>query len=154
MSPVILQSTQLALPPHLAFSLFSDAHHLERWLARKARVEAVQGGPFELFWRPDDPENDSTIGCRVLAVNAPHFINFEWKGPQRFSHFMNDVQPLTNVMITFHPVGSHTLVTLIHTGWREYGEWHLAVSYFTAAWASAFETLESYSLDLVAGANR
>lgn len=145
MSPIIVQTTLLEVSNTKAFELFTKNQHLEAWLCRKANVVPEIGEAYELFWRPDDPEHDSTMGCRILAMQSPYFINFEWKGPERFRHFMNESQPLTNVTVTFHQKVDKTEVSLIHTGWRDYGEWHQAVSYFNAAWKSAFEKLEVYS---------
>lgn len=92
---------------------FQDVYRdelLESWLTVKADVEAEPGGKYELFWEPDAPDNNSTIGCKVLAVDRPGFISFEWKGPKQYKHFMNNVQPLTNVTVLFTPLEERTKV--------------------------------------------
>lgn len=142
MDPIIIQHATLNTPLEEAFRMFTENEQLESWLTEKADVEPEPGGKYELFWEPGDPENNSTIGCRVLAVDRPRFINFEWKGPVQFKHIMNDVQPLTNVSVTFTPVDNGTLVTLIHTGWRSAADWEEARQYFIHAWRGAFGRLE------------
>lgn len=84
-----------------------------------ADVEPKVGGKYELFWNPEDKENDSTIECKVLALHLNKFLSFEWKGPKQFRHFMNDVRPLTNVVIAFVPYVEGTEVHLLHNGWRD-----------------------------------
>jgi uncharacterized protein YndB with AHSA1/START domain len=98
------------------------------------------------LWDPKDRENDSTIGCRVTAIELDKFLAFDWKGPVQFKHFMNDVDPLTHVVVFFipngHGSGISTDVHLIHSGWRDSSEWQEARNYFQQAWSSAFQKLE------------
>lgn len=129
-----------------AFAQFSDNTKLEGWLAVKADVEMSPGGKYELFWSPDDPDltNQSTYGCRVLAVDAPNFFNIEWRGNTEHKNFMNNIRPLTNVSVIFVKIGSHkTKVTLLHTGWRLGKDWDQAYNFFVTAWARAFKVLEN-----------
>jgi uncharacterized protein YndB with AHSA1/START domain len=63
-----------------AFEMFTDNAQLEKWLTLKANVEPEVGGKYELFWEPNDPENNSTKGCKILAIEKPYLINFEWRG--------------------------------------------------------------------------
>jgi uncharacterized protein YndB with AHSA1/START domain len=143
MDPIITQTAILNTSAKEAFRMLTENELLESWLTVKADVEPEPGGKYELFWEPDDPENNSTIGCRVLAVDSPGFINFEWKGPKRYKHFMNNVQPLTNITVVFTPRGEGIKVTLIHTGWRVSAEWEEARQYFVNAWKGAFMQLET-----------
>lgn len=142
MDPIITKTVILNTTVEEAFRLFTENELLESWLTVKADVVPEPGGKYELFWEPDDPKNNSTIGCKVLAVEHPVFINFEWKGPKQYKHFMNDVQPLTNVTVMFSPREEGTKVTLLHTGWRESAEWEEARQYFVNAWNGAFRKLE------------
>ena len=124
-----------------AFALFTQNDKLEQWLAVQAEVVPVVGGKYELFWNPEDRENDSTIGCKVLALNPNKFISFEWKGPKQFKHFMNNVRPLTNVVVFFIPHSEGTELHLLHTGWRDTKEWEEAREWFERVWANAQEEL-------------
>jgi uncharacterized protein YndB with AHSA1/START domain len=85
--------------------MFTVNEHLEKWLAKVADVEPKMGGKFELFWNPKDRENDSTMDCKILALQPNKFLCFEWKGPKQFKHFLNERRPLTNVVVFFIPYG-------------------------------------------------
>ncbi len=144
----IYHSISLRCSPDRAFELFTVNAHLERWLTEAADVEPKIGGKYELFWTLDDKENDSTIGCKILAVAPSKFLCFEWKGPRKFKHFMNDVRPLTHVVVSFTPHPEETEVHLLHTGWRDSTEWEAARQWFDKAWAMALSELENYVADL------
>jgi uncharacterized protein YndB with AHSA1/START domain len=118
------------------------------WLVRpyspsgRAEVEARLDGKYELFWDPENPQKDSTIGCKVTALEPGKFLSFEWKGPSQFSHFMNNTDPLTHVTVFFIPIDPKTTEAhLIHTGWRDSQDWREARKYFEEAWSSAFGKL-------------
>jgi uncharacterized protein YndB with AHSA1/START domain len=103
------------------------------------------GGKYELFWTPQDPDptNNSTYGCKVLAVELPYYLNIEWKGNAEQKEFMNNVRPLTNVTVLLSRLDNKkTKVTLIHTDWRKDDNWKAARQYFIKAWTGAFKQLE------------
>lgn len=143
MDKIIYISTLLHCSPHEAFRFFTVNKLLEKWLTEVAEVEPVVGGKFELFWNPDDRENDSTIGCRITAIKPDKFLSFEWKSPQQFKHFANDADPLTHVVVFFIPEGDQTQVNLIHSGWRSSTEWEEARAWFERAWQMTFQNLEN-----------
>ena len=143
---IISITTVLNCSPEIAFSYFSENELLEKWLTAKADVVMEPGGKFELFWTPDDLDltNNSTYGCKVLAVDKPNYLNIEWKGNAEQKSFMNSVRPLTNVTVIFTKMDStRTKVTLVHTGWRLGEEWEAARLYFTNAWSGALMELET-----------
>jgi hypothetical protein len=146
MDRIIYQHGRLSCDVHRAFEMFTVNHLVESWLAPVAEVEPVEGGRYELFWNPENREQDSTIGCKVTALEEDRFLSFEWKGPTQYSHFMNDADPLTHVVVFFIPQteGSvpHTEVHLVHSGWRSSEEWEEARQWFERAWRAAFEELE------------
>ena len=142
---IITLNTILNVPKQEAFDYFADNELLEKWLTVKADVEMKEGGKYELFWTPDDPDptSNSTYGCKVLAVDRPHYFNIEWKGNAEQKGFMNTVRPLTNVTVLFSDMGNNqTKVSLIHTGWREGENWERARRYFINSWTGAFRQLE------------
>lgn len=148
MDKIIYHTIFLRCSPGKAFEFFTVNKHLEKWLTNMANVEAKIGGKYELFWNPEDKENDSTIGCKVLALAEGRFLCFEWKGPKRFKRFMNDVRPLTNVMVFYVPTPEGTEVHLLHTGWRETAEWEEARQWFDKAWAMALSELQNYAKEV------
>jgi len=111
-------------------------------------VEAKVGGKYELSWNPRNKQNDSTIGCKILALRPSKFLTFEWKGPKQFKRFMNNADPLTQVVVFFVPCDREseqcTEIHLIHFGWRGSEEWEKARLWFDKAWAVALSELERY----------
>lgn len=142
---IIISNAVLNCTIDTAFNYFAENDLLTMWLTNKADVEMKEGGKYELFWTPEDPDptNNSTYGCKVLAVERPFYFSIEWTGNAEQKSFMNNVRPLTNVTVLFSQVDSNkTKVILIHTGWRQGENWEAARQYFTKAWAGALKQLE------------
>ena len=89
MDKIIHNTIQLNCDEDQAFKMFTINKNLESWLTLQADVEPKAGGKYELFWDPNDRENDSTIGCKITAIEPGKFLSFEWKGPQQFAHFLD-----------------------------------------------------------------
>ena len=142
MDKIIHLSVQLKCDPHHAFEMLTVNHLLEAWLVNVAEVEPVIGGKYELFWEPDDRENNSTLGCKVTAVELDKLIAFEWRSPKQYKHFANTADPLTHVVAFFIPSGENTEVHLIHSGWRSSAVWEEARQWQDRAWKIAFQELE------------
>jgi len=150
MDKIIYRVINLKCDQQKAFEMFTVNKHLEKWLTTEADVEPRIGGKFELFWNPDDKENDSTIGCRVTVIRPNRFLAFEWKGPKQYKDFMNNADPLTHVVVFFtsckedKDLNTCTEVHLIHSGWRSSAEWEEARLWFKKVWDTAFEELRKY----------
>ena len=146
MDKILHLSTQVNCGVSEAFRMFTVNEMLESWLTVAADVEAKPGGRYELFWDPDNRENNSTIGCKITAMKKDKFIAFEWKGPTQFKHFMNNIVPLTHVVVFFIPYSEDneqcTEVHLLHSGWGESTEWEEARTWFDKAWQAAFDRLQ------------
>jgi len=146
MDKIIVQTALLNCSTDKAFEMFTENQKLESWLTTKADVEMKVSGKYELFWTPNDsdPKNNSTYGCKVLAIDQPYFLNIEWAGNAEQKEFMNKLRPLTNVTFLFTKIENNkTKVTLIHTGWRQDEKWEDARQYFIKAWSGAFKQLEN-----------
>jgi uncharacterized protein YndB with AHSA1/START domain len=144
MDKIIYKSVRLDCSAQKAFEMFTFNQHLEKWLTQVADVEPKVGGKYELFWNPEDKRNDSTIGCKILAIEPGKFLAFEWKGPKQHKHFMNTAKPLTHVIVFFIPISKGVEVHLLHTGWRDSAEWEEARQWFNRAWTNAFAELQKY----------
>ena len=145
MSRILNLSVLLECDTKKAFSMFTVNEMLQSWLTVIADVEPKVGGKYELFWDREDRDNNSTIGCSITAIEENKFLSFEWKGPSQFKHFMNNIVPLTHVVVFFIPQmkgnSSFTEVHLIHSGWGDSAEWEEARKWFAQAWSAAFERL-------------
>lgn len=138
---VIHLKTTLPCKPTEAFALFTDKKRLASWLTEEADVEPRVGGKYELFWDLADRENNSTLGCRVTAVEPGQLLAFEWKSPRQFKKFANVADPLTHVVVAFIPSGEQTIVHLTHSGWRSSAQWEEARKWQERAWGHAFTAL-------------
>lgn len=138
---VIVKTASLPIAPNLAFDLFCREASLAAWLCHRAVVGTGVGGPYELFWDPSDPENDSTIGCRITAYESGRVLGFQWRSPRQFKSFANAADPLTHVVVTLHANAEGAHVTLVHTGWRSSGDWRQAAAWQDKAWDFAFAAL-------------
>lgn len=139
---VIHVSTTVNVSPSMAYAYFTENELLMSWLTVRAEVEEWVGGKYELFWEPDDPTNNSTIGCRITAMAPGQFLAFQWRSPKQFKSFANVADPLTHVVVSFAPEGSGTRIHLVHSGWRSSGQWEEARQWQENAWSAAFMELE------------
>jgi uncharacterized protein YndB with AHSA1/START domain len=142
MNKVIHLKATLGCKPDAAYAHFVDPALLTAWLTEAAEVEAKVGGKYELFWEPDQRQHNSTLGCRVTAVEPNQLIAFEWKSPKQFADFANTADPLTHVVVAFIPAGEHTIVHLTHSGWRSSAQWEEARVWQEQAWRGAMAALE------------
>lgn len=138
---VLVKSAAVPVSPAACFRLFVEPAGLQSWLCEQATVEARAGGRYELFWEPADPQNDSTIGCRITAFERDRLLAFQWRSPRQFKPFANAADPLTHVVVAFHAATAGTAVTLVHSGWRSTPEWQQAAEWQSAAWDHAFKAL-------------
>ena len=141
-TPLVVKTAFLNVSVEEAFNYFTTDELLEKWLTVQADVDPKLGGGYELYWRPETPEDYSTIGCKILSIDAPYYLMFNWKGPVQFKNFMNNADPLTTVAVFFIEMENRTKVTLIHSGWRTESNWEEARLYFDNAWSGAFKLLE------------
>lgn len=154
MDKIIHHSVRLNCDTEQSFKMFTVNEHLESWLTTIAEVEPRVGGKYELFWNPEDRENDSTLGCTITAFKPGRFLSFEWKGPKQYKHFMNNTDPLTHVVVFFiscnegNSVNACTDVHVIHSGWRSSPEWEEARLWFEKAWNDALEELRKKVVSL------
>ena len=145
MENIIQINVEIECDIYNAFKMFTVNNLLEAWLTEKAEVEPKVGGKYELFWEPEDRENNNTIGCKITGIEENRFISFDWKGPVQFKSFMNVADPLTHVIV-FFSLGSDeknkTTIHLFHTGWRKEEEWQRAHNFFENAWVKALQELK------------
>ena len=150
MDKILHHSVRLPCDAEQAFEMFTVNEHLQSWFTTIADIEPTVGGKYELFWNPEDKENDSTLGCKITAIEPNKFLSFEWRGPKQYKHFMNNADPLTHVVVFFIPCREEnsptpcTEVHLIHSGWRNSPEWEEARMWFDKAWAMTLSELQKY----------
>lgn len=133
----------ISLPkaPETIFPCFTESRLLQSWLTARAEVEPRVNGKYEFYWEPDDPENNSTIGCRITAFDRPQLLAFQWRSPKQYKEFANGADPLTHVVVAFMNEGGGTQLHLVHTGWRSDPQWEEARKWQERAWIVGLEAL-------------
>ena len=151
MDKIIHCSIRVKCDTQRAFEMFTKNDLITKWLPSVAEIETKVGGKYELFFDPNDREDNSTIGCKVTTIEPNSLLSFEWKGPIQFKNFMNNSDPLTHVVVSFvdRSEGSEpsTDVHLVYSGWRSSAEWEEARVYFDKAWKGAFEKMSTVIQD-------
>jgi len=78
------------------------------------------------------PGNQGGEGMIVLAVQPEKMLSFTWNAPPNLSKVRGE---MTHVVVYFEEnTPEETLISLVHDGWGEGGEWDQAFDYFTRAW--------------------
>lgn len=142
---IINISRDINAPIRELFAHLIDEKKISDWLCLKAKIQPKPGGDFFLYWAPNDPDpsNDSTHGCKILALEEPYLLNVEWLGNREQKHYMNIADPLTNVTFILYPLkADKTKITIIHSGWQSGSDWDEAYAFFTNAWSSSIDTLK------------
>ena len=108
-------------------------------------VEPRVGGKYELFWDLEDRTKDTTAGCKFTIFEENRMIGADWTGPPEFEDVMNNIDPLTHLLVTFSSRENNEVeVDLIHTGWGSSPKWDKARLYFENAWSQVFKMLKNY----------
>lgn len=127
-----------------AWNLWTDSKRLEQWLTTQANVKPVVGGAYELFWDPNNRNDNSTLGCKVTALVPYKLLAFEWRGPVPYADLMN-VQPFpTWASVSFEIISAkQTVIHFRHSGWGNGERWTAARNWQKNAWARAFQQLQA-----------
>jgi uncharacterized protein YndB with AHSA1/START domain len=145
-STAIHMNRSLHQPAGKVWQALTEAAQVGTWMAAAACVTAERGGSYELFWEPDRPEHNSTIGCRVTAVAPQRYLAFTWRGPDELTAVMNEGDPPpppTHVTIALRPAGGGTELDLVHSGFGTGGGWPAAVAWHERAWTTCLDNLEA-----------
>lgn len=144
MSKTVTLVVDVNLPCATAWQYWTEADKLAEWLAVKAQIDATVGGAYELFWEPEHPERNSTLGCVVSHLELHKKLCFSWKGPVPYADLMNIDPPPTKVSVAFEALSSSRCrITLEHIGWGEGARWQEARVWQENAWRNAFACLIS-----------
>lgn len=127
----------------LVWKAWTEAHRLAEWFAPEAAIDLQEGGMYELYFNPSNKESMSTRGCKVLKLDAPHTLVFQWKGPDPFAEVMNNPEELTQVEVQLEAHGQDTLVTLCHSGWNYSESSQAAQQWHEQAWEQMLSSLKS-----------
>ena len=107
---------------------------ITRWFPPEARIEAKEGGAYELFFDPENHDHQSTKGCVITKIEPYKQLSFTWKGPDHFGETMNKPTPLTSVTVRFSEKDERVEVILKHKGWGEGEKWEEARNWHLEQW--------------------
>jgi uncharacterized protein YndB with AHSA1/START domain len=152
LSQVIQLSTMVPISVEKAFALFTTQEGLTAWFAPIADVKAEVGGAFEMYFDPNDTNHNNSKGCKITALVPNKLLAFDWKGPRQFEHFMDNADPMPQVVVSFIPCdmkNSCTEIQLFHSGfyssWRSTPTWQGPRDWFEPVWKEALEMLRETS---------
>ena len=136
-------SIRVVAPLQQVWGAWISAESAQGWLAPRANISFEEGGAYELFW-DEDPEKDSTLGCRLLKIEPLTRLVFEWQGKTEFLPLFEPPNERTEVEVLFE--GSDDGVTVVLKekesrdleGWDEYQAW------MAHAWEYAFAQLKRH----------
>lgn len=142
--PKIELEILLPISKEQAWAYWTDNLLLTKWLSVVAKVEPRRDGAYELFWSPETPELNSTLGCKITHYQPYEDLHFEWRGPVPFAEVMNTTPLPTYVQLSFEELeAKKTKIKLTHLGWGEGELWEKAYKWQQQAWEMAFNELQA-----------
>ncbi|MCI4345251.1 MAG: SRPBCC domain-containing protein [Thermoplasmata archaeon] len=140
--PSIVIDLEFAAPVEDLWAAFTDQDRIAKWLCSKANIVLEEGGAYELFWDPEHPEGNSTLGCRIQSLEEEYSLRTDWRGPPEFADVMNATPLPTTLFVRFQPLGpSRSRLHLEHLGWGEGDRWTAARAWQQQSWDSALVKL-------------
>jgi len=131
---LVRKHSVVSIPPETAWKTWTTIEGVTSFFAPKANVDAKIGGPYELFFDLKAPKGfQGTEGCRVLRLEPPKNLTFEFIAPPQFP---NVRRVRTRVDVLFDEVlkGGLVKVSLVHSGFVEGEEWDESFDFFSWSW--------------------
>ena len=138
---------QLAASPERVWAALVDPAQAGTWFAAKANIVPEVGGAYELFWQPETPDHESTIGCRITAIAPARYLGFTWRGPDELNDIMNNGDPPpppTHVTLSLAPADGGTRLRVRHAGFGSDSDWKRARAWHERAWQACLDNLEAF----------
>ncbi|NEW37351.1 ATPase [Nocardia cyriacigeorgica] len=112
----IERTVELAHPPQKVWAAITTAEGLGTWFGNEARIDLRPGGEAWMRWDEGDSQD-----LRVERVEEPRIFGFTWP----IYGLAADDPRRTYVEFTLEPVGDHTRLTVVETGFAQLdGEAH------------------------------
>jgi len=127
-------SYQISIPAAISdvWSAWTTEEGAKTFFAPDCKIELKPGSVYEMYFNLDTaPGEKGGEGMITLAVQPEKMLSFTWNAPPNLPTVRGE---MTHVVVHFKETGpSETVVSLIHDGWGEGGEWNQAFDYFTRA---------------------
>jgi uncharacterized protein YndB with AHSA1/START domain len=99
---------ELKHPPEKVWRALTDPKLLTQWLLPTVGFTLDRGASFK-FNAPAQPGWDGIVNCRVIDVDAPRKLSYNW--------VVGDID--TVVTFTLEPTATGTRMSLVQTGFKE-----------------------------------
>lgn len=129
-----------------AWKTWTTTEGVTSFFAPKANIEARVGGRYELLFDLKAPRGfQGTEGCKVLSVDPPMNLAFEFLAPPEFP---NARRILTRVDLVLENVlgGGLTKINIAHSGFLEGEEWDECFEFFNWDWDLVLGRVQHLSL--------
>lgn len=136
----------LDAPLQAVWDAWTTPEGVRSFLAPACNVELRPGGPYEIFFNPEEPPGlRGADGQFVLAFQAPHFLSFTWNAPPT----LDQVRPHhTHVTLRLESLAAdRTRLTFREDGFGAGGQWDQRFEYFVKAWGHVVLPRLAYRLE-------
>jgi uncharacterized protein YndB with AHSA1/START domain len=132
----------VAAPLAEVWKVWTTTEGVKTFFGPEAKVEAVVGGPFEIYFAPSQPEGlRGSEGCKVHSVVPMKLLAFTWNAPPTIPAIRNSGVH-TVVYVELDDAGAgNTRVTMTHVGWGAGEDWDKTYQYFDRAWDAVLGNL-------------
>jgi uncharacterized protein YndB with AHSA1/START domain len=133
----------VAAPLEAVWTAWTTTEGVKTFFGPEAKVEAVVGGPFEIYFGPSQPEGlRGSEGCKVHSMVPMKLFAFTWNAPPTIPAIRNSGVH-TVVYIELEESGpGETRVTMTHVGWGAGEDWDKTYQYFDRAWDAVLGNLQ------------
>jgi uncharacterized protein YndB with AHSA1/START domain len=140
---IVFKTAVVKAPLAEVWKAWTTTKGVKAFFAEDASVEAVPGGPYEIYFSKDAPQGSrGSEGCKVLSVEPMRSFAFEWNAPPSMPAVRTQ---RTNVQLLFEELGPREVrVRLVSLGWGKGDEWLKAHQYFDDAWGRVLANLEKH----------
>lgn len=124
-----------------AWHAWTTTEGITSFLVSEAHIELRVGGPFEVYFLPDQPYGlKGSENCKILSYLPKQMLSFEWNAPPNFMKLRN---VHTRVVLRFDEVEpGKTEIKLSHLGWGVDEQWNNLYDYFDKAWSSVLAAMQ------------
>lgn len=139
------KQTVASVSTETAWKTWTTTEGVTSFFAPKANIEARVGGRYELLFDLKAPRGfQGTEGCKVLSIDPPKNLAFEFLSPPEFP---NARRILTRVDLVLENVlgGGLTKIDITHSGFLEGEEWDECFEFFNWNWNLVLGRLQHLS---------
>ncbi len=126
-------SLTIPAPVSDVWAAWTTMEGAKTFFAPACKVDLRPGGAYEMYFNlAAPPGQQGGENMILLAIQPERLLSFTWNAPPSLPKVRGQ---MTHVTVRFEEEGEdQTLVSLVHDGWGEGGEWDQAYTYFTRAW--------------------